>query len=104
MRTPKREANESPAERLLAAILAGTGGLEGAACRGDHALFDPRDHDHDETPVQAYERHTGALRICQRCPVIDRCRVWAESESTHGGARGVLAGQIPRTDGCEDAA
>lgn len=103
VRTPSSAADQSPIERLLAEILAGTGGLEDAACRGHHELFDPRDHDRNETPEQAHVRHTAAAAICQACPVLDRCTIWAEGESTHA-ALGVLAAVVPHTDGREDAA
>lgn len=96
MRKPECEENESPAERLLAAILGRTAGLEGAACRGKHELFDPPDHDADELPDTTRTRHIAATHICETCPVLDRCRAWVEVEPNAGA---VLAATLPEHRG-----
>lgn len=97
-RNTAADPSASPAERLLVAILTDTAGFDGAACEGEHDLFDPRDHDRNETPAQALSRHHDAAQICQSCPVLERCREWSEGESRHGGARGVLGAVVPAAD------
>lgn len=63
--------------------------LEGAACVGRWALFDPRAD--DETPEDAQCRHQAALSICATCPIFDDCSSWAASLGPCE-VMGVLAG------------
>lgn len=93
-RTIAADPSASPAERLLLAIFSNTAGFDGAACRGESDLFDPRDHDRDETADQARDRHEDAARICRTCPVLARCRDWATGEPEHGS---VVGGAVPTT-------
>jgi WhiB family redox-sensing transcriptional regulator len=68
---------------LLAEILRGTPPLPGAACVGQGDLFDYRDD----------ENHAKAITLCQRCPALDACRQWADSQP-RAHISGVVAGEI----------
>lgn len=76
----------------LERILFGTGPLREAACRGHGDLFDPRNAEVAESHAEANERHQLAVAICQSCPALDACRVWADSEPDRGA---VLAARLP---------
>lgn len=80
---------------LLAEVLEGTADLSGAACAGRPELFDEAGPDEDVQTVRY--RHQAAARICARCPALDRCRRWAESQKDLGGM--VVAGRAPRLQG-----
>lgn len=58
---------------LLSQMLAGVVDprLEGAACAGRHALFDPPERNEDRD--QLAHRHAAAARICATCPVLNAC-------------------------------
>jgi WhiB family redox-sensing transcriptional regulator len=58
----------------LFGMLAGTPRLDGAACIGRSALFDPQPADMPEGAV--IEAQETALAICAGCPVLRPCRVW----------------------------
>ncbi|MGW8931904.1 WhiB family transcriptional regulator [Gordonia terrae] len=60
-------------------------------CIGNADLFD---HDKlpTETPEQRTERLAAAVATCERCPVLDACRRWAESQPSNS-FHGVVAGQ-----------
>ncbi len=59
--------------KLLAVILADQPKLDGAACRGRHALFDPIRCIDPQHYRREQIRRTEAARICSGCPVIHRC-------------------------------
>lgn len=76
------------AEELLAAILRGQPKLDGAACIGHAALFDPPA---DREPFADVEhRHTQALALCHSCPCRDECRAWRDSQPS--AARSAVVG------------
>ncbi|WP_206474657.1 WhiB family transcriptional regulator [Dietzia sp. KRD202] len=59
----------NPLTRMLAEIVDHR--LEGAACAGEHHLFDPRD---ENEPADLYAlRNEYARAICGVCPVLERC-------------------------------
>ena len=68
---------------LLARILRGTPHLSGAACIGNSELFDTVE------PLDAEP----ALTLCARCPALEPCRTWADSQPRNT-LSGVVAGQI----------
>ncbi|WP_168702110.1 WhiB family transcriptional regulator [Gordonia paraffinivorans] len=82
---------------LLAEILEGTANLSGAACAGRPELFDEPGADEDAQTVRY--RHRAAVRICARCPALDRCRQWASAQKDLGGM--VVAGRKPRLRGAQ---
>lgn len=79
---------------LIAAIIAGTPPLPGAACAGRSELFDPRG---DNEPYETTQRRQeAARRICEwTCPVQPECRRWVDSLKPAERPRGVIAGVIP---------
>ena len=79
-----RHRQTADAVTLVAAILAGTTALPGAACTSRPNLFD---HDTGD-PKQA-------ASLCNRCPAKSRCADWAATLPP-GHASGVIAGQIHR--------
>ncbi|WP_165607102.1 WhiB family transcriptional regulator [Mycolicibacter kumamotonensis] len=86
-RRPRRDAaRDGGSVELLAAVLAGVPRLTGAACRGHVALFDAA-ADGDRQAAQ------GAVAICQRCPVIDRCAQWIADAHPRRPPPGVWAAQ-----------
>lgn len=94
MRIPKREANESPAERLLAAILAGTVRLADAACVGHSDLFDPPGEGELTQAVQT--RHAGAQLLCATCTSLELCRNWSLSQQHSDIVLGGIIPSIPK--------
>lgn len=81
--------------RLLAAALAGTPALPGAACRDSAELFDPpAEH---EPSTAAARRHEAAVRLCRwACPVLAECERWADTLTKSQRPGGVIAGHRPR--------
>ena len=79
-----RHRQTADAVTLVAAILAGTTPLPGAACTKRPEIFD---HDTGD-PKQA-------ATLCNRCPAKNRCAEWAATLPP-GHATGVIAGQIHR--------
>ncbi|NLE82385.1 MAG: hypothetical protein GX610_22975 [Rhodococcus sp.] len=82
-----RPAHQYPrAFALIAALVDGR--LLGAACVGQHALFDDR---HDGEPAHERDaRHRAAVAICADCTVVDNCEhVYRENT---GKVAGVWAG------------
>ncbi|TWS20638.1 hypothetical protein FK529_04660 [Tsukamurella asaccharolytica] len=78
----------------LAAILAGTPKLDGAACDRQHALFDAARP--GEAPDDVGYRHGAAATICQtRCPALEDCTRWLDSLPARHRPHGVVAGRIP---------
>jgi len=77
---------------LLARILRDGADLAGAECIGNPDPFDP------PGPVEPLDdveyRHRAAAAICARCPVLDRCTDWAQSQPADGMVR---AGHLPIT-------
>lgn len=71
----RSDRHDGGALGLLAAILAGTADLSGAACVGCAPAFDAPAT--DEGVEEATERHRYALRVCAHCPVVSACRDWA---------------------------
>ncbi|NMD58968.1 UNVERIFIED_ORG: transcription factor WhiB [Nocardia globerula] len=63
--------------------------LVGAACVGHHDLFD--EHLEDECVADRLTRHSQAVAICRRCPVIAACREVALEHLDH--ISGIWAGQ-----------
>ncbi len=61
----------------LFAALAGIPRLDGAACKGNPAPFDPQDEDESDEAAQA--RHAEALQICAACPALTACEQWVDS-------------------------
>lgn len=79
---------------LIAAIIADTPSLPGAACAGRSELFDPR---RDNEPYEAMQRRQEAARRIREwtCPVQPERRSWVESLKPTERPRGVIAGVIP---------
>lgn len=75
---------------LLEQVLRGTTDLAGAACVGRSALFDAAALDEDLDELEY--RHETARRLCQACPVLDRCTSWADEQPATDM---VLAARIP---------
>ena len=71
-------------ELLLA--LAGTPALPGARCRGRHALFGREDG------IDGQRRRQAAA-MCRRCPALEPCREWADSQRLRH-LNGVIAGRL----------
>ncbi len=76
---------------LLAEILRGTPRLTNAACVDSPGLFDARDR--DELSEDADYRHRAALNMCMRCPAIDACSEWADTQRDQNSF--VIAGRRP---------
>lgn len=72
---------------ILAAILAGTPRLPGAACRDHVGLYDAAADGGRDAAQEAVD-------ICRRCPVLDACERWAERAYPQKKPAGVLAGQF----------
>ena len=79
-----RHRQTADAVTLVAAILAGTTALPGAACTTQPAVFDID----GGNPKKA-------ATLCARCPAKPRCAQWAATLPP-GHASGVIAGQIHR--------
>jgi hypothetical protein len=76
----------------LSAALGAIPRLPGAACRGNHDLFDLRDlDDPDRADVGA-----DAMAICERCPALAACEQWLASTPPHLRPYGVVAGLVRR--------
>lgn len=79
---------------LVGKILTDTPKLDGAACVGHAALFDPAEP--SEPAEQVERRHEAASRICRwSCPRQQECESWVRSLSSRERPRGVVAGLIP---------
>ena len=76
---------------LLAAI--GTPELPGAACKGQHRIFDPRLHsDPDRERMQRR-----ALCLCRHCPALCACASWLATLPPNQRPLGVVvAGHVQR--------
>lgn len=68
--------------------------LPQAACRGLSAEFDER-HE-GEHQADADHRFNAAIRVCQQCPELIRCRAWFDSLAPQDRPPGVVAGVIHR--------
>jgi hypothetical protein len=77
-KTNPAAAQQTPLEMALTAILTDTPRLDGAACIGHGALFDPPGDSEPRDAVDA--RHRAAARVCWTCPALDACREWAAGE------------------------
>ena len=66
--------------------LAGAPSLPGARCRGRSHLFDGTDGPDGERTRQA-------AAMCRRCPALDRCAEWADSQPAKR-LDGVIAGRL----------
>jgi hypothetical protein len=71
-----------PCVVLLESVFAQSVSLQDALCRGRADLFDGC---HDDQAVEA-------IGLCQRCPELERCRVWADS-LPDSAMSGVVAGR-----------
>lgn len=71
---------------ILAAILAGTPRLPGAACRDHVGLYDAA-ADGDRDAAQQ------AIEICRRCPVLETCARWISDTHPRRPPPGVWAAQ-----------
>ena len=75
---------------LLEVVLRGTPSLPKALCRRQYRLFDADDPDQIERENQQRE----ALRLCSRCPELQKCRDYVDalpaSQRPHGVVAGVL--------------
>lgn len=91
MRTPARRTMSAPEIELLAEILRGAPRLEGAACRDQPRLFDPRGDGEDAEVAAA--RHQQAVGLCRRCPSLDACREWVASLPRSHRPAGIIAAQ-----------
>jgi len=81
--------------RLLAELAASTPRLPGAACVGQHELFDLT-VGHALGTAAAQHR---ALKVCYHCPVLQKCRRFILSLPVSERPKGVAGGQItPYTD------
>jgi hypothetical protein len=80
-----RREPEQPLIEFLAAILRGTPNLHGCLCRGQGELFD--EVDDPETVARA-------IRLCERCPVLDRCTEWVHSLPPSQRPPGVCGGEV----------
>lgn len=82
-------------------LLASLPNLTGAACKGRAALFEATITEHGKTATKTELEHarTAALRTCADCPALNRCRRWFDSLPAAHRPRGVVAGQIVRSDG-----
>ena len=76
---------------LLQQIFTDLPKLTGAACIGQHQLFDERGP--GESTEAATERHARAIALCQQCPALDACAAFAATEKDAGQVR---AGILPR--------
>jgi hypothetical protein len=86
-------------DNLLDALAAAPN-LSGAACRGRHELFDPRDlSDPDRQDIEAE-----ALALCRGCPALLACRRWYDSLPPGKRPIGVVAGQINAPKRSKEAA
>ena len=65
----------NPLARMLAEIVDHR--LEGAACTGEHHLFDPRAD--DETQPDYADRADLARMVCGTCPVLNACHGVAQN-------------------------
>lgn len=72
-----------PAVDLLTMVLERVPKLPGALCRDRSALFD------SEEPASV----AVAVSLCERCPALDACRVWADGLSYASRPSGVVAGR-----------
>ncbi|OBI46980.1 WhiB family transcriptional regulator [Mycobacterium colombiense] len=61
--------------------------LDGAACKGQPAIFD-LDRDSEPTAIEA------AQAVCNSCPALIRCRAWLRETSKHRRPSGVVAGRL----------
>jgi hypothetical protein len=81
---------------LLEVILRGTPSLPKALCRKQYRLFDADDPDQIERENQQRE----ALRLCSRCPELQKCRDYVDTLPTSQRPHGVVAGVLlPATKG-----
>ena len=78
LKTTPAAGQQTPLELVLTAILTDTVRLDGAACTGHAALFDPPGEGEPRDAVDA--RHRAAARLCWTCPALDACRDWAATE------------------------
>ena len=84
--------------QLLWRVRDGTPGLDGAACTGRGALFDPIEP--DEHPDDAEYRTTAAAQLCRTCPALVDCAQWIDSLPAARRPAGTIAGRrAPRTRG-----
>lgn len=86
--------------RLLARVLDGTPGLDGAACTGRGALFDPIEPDEDQD--DARYRVDRAVDLCRACPALAVCAQWTEALAPSRRPAGTIAARparIPRAPG-----
>ncbi|WP_179273883.1 transcriptional regulator [Rhodococcoides fascians] len=96
-KTNPAAAQQTPLEMALTAILTDTPRLDGAACIGHGALFDPPGDGELRDAVDT--RHRAAARLCWTCPALDACRDWATGESSSGS---VIAAQVMSATGRTD--
>ncbi|MGZ9828754.1 hypothetical protein ACXYTP_17750 [Tsukamurella ocularis] len=79
---------------MIAAVLDSVPKLDGAACDGQHELFDggrPGEH-----PDDVAYRHAVAATICRnRCPALPDCARWLDRLAPRRRPAGVVAGTIP---------
>jgi hypothetical protein len=75
---------------ILAAILAGTPRLPGAACRDHVGLYDAA-ADGDRDAAQQ------AIEICRRCPVLETCARWISDTHPRRPPPGVWAAHYQST-------
>ncbi|MAU83881.1 MAG: transcriptional regulator [Gordonia sp.] len=80
---------------LLAEVLQAVPALPDAACVGSADLFDPRAN--GEAVEDATYRHQRAAALCARCPVLDACRSWADTQPDLD--RSVIGGRLPDQPG-----
>lgn len=78
---------------LLTEILHGTPSLPDAVCRDWPLVFDAATYRTDEPDMDAYVIGT-AVRLCNACPALDRCRAWLDSLPASDRPPGVVAGRI----------
>lgn len=73
--------------------------LPGARCRGRWELFDPAEPGTHADEAEYAEE--AALRLCDQCPSLVRCRAWFESLPKSRRPLGVVAGVVnkPRSAG-----
>lgn len=71
--------------------------LAGAHCRGRSDLFDLAEAGADHDDVAYAEQ--AAIRLCDSCPVLDRCSAWFDALTPSRRPLGVIAGRVSVADG-----
>lgn len=85
----------------MAELLACIPDLPGSRCKGRADLYEATVAEHGNPASRAEIQHAraAALRLCSDCPALRPCRAWFNELRHTRRPRGVVAGQIVRSDG-----